>query len=153
ARGLVLHQEMDQAQTWVTRVENMPEVANTFEFLEIKARLLAAQRKTDQAIDLVKGFPDRKDATPPDRVDRLQLAAMLLDALSLQNPNEKNRALAAEKLYREYAQIKSQGILALIGFLSRHGRLSEALDSCELAWQSCPPDAVAMAALTALQTT
>ena len=153
ARGLVIHQDTDLAQTWVDRLEAMPDVVNTFDFLEIKTRLLAAQKKTPQAIALVKGFPDLKDAKPADRVVRVQLAATLLDGLSQLDPNEKIWVQEAEKLYREYVQVKPEGILALIGFLSRHGRLAEALDSCEKAWQSCSPDAVAIAALTTLQTT
>jgi tetratricopeptide (TPR) repeat protein len=143
ARGLVLHQELDSAKVWVAKLEKMPDVVNTFDFVDIQARLLVAQNKTDQAVELIKAFSDRKDAKPPDRLDRVRLAAGLLDALSQTYPKEKGLGAAAERLYREYVDAKPDQMLALIGFLGRQGRVEDALNWCDRAWQACPAETVA----------
>ncbi len=59
---------------------------------------------------------------------------------------------AAEELYRESTAQSGQAapILALAGFLGRHGRLAEAVDLCEKASSSCRLETVAGALVASL---
>jgi tetratricopeptide (TPR) repeat protein len=71
--------------------------------------------------------------------------ALLLDDLG--------RAEDAERVLRAYAASagKPTAALVLARFLSRHGRLPEALALCEKAWQTCPPEAVAFTCVRAVR--
>lgn len=151
--ALLRHHQAEEAYVWLAKLELLAGVARSFPLTEIKARLLAAKDKSTEAVAQVRDYVDSKTSKPDDLITRLQLGAALLDSLSQSGSAAKDFAREAEKIYREFAAAKQEGILALIGFLGRQGRLAEALESCEKAWQSCPPEAVAIAALTALQTT
>jgi tetratricopeptide (TPR) repeat protein len=151
ARSLLLHGQTEDAQPWVKKLEGIPAMANTYELMEAQARLLAGQGKTDQAVALIAGFPD-KQAKPPERADRLQLGAVLLDSLSQADQSAAKRFTeAAEVMYRELATAKPDRMLLLVGFLTRQGRIQEALDQCELAWQKCSTIAVANACMEIIQ--
>jgi len=151
ARSLLMHGQTEDAQPWVATLERLPTMANSYEFIEAKARLLAGQGKADQVAALVMSFPDRKEAKPAERADRLQLGANLLDSLSQADKTAKRFTEAAEAMYRELATVKPERMLSLVSFLARHRRIQEALDQCELAWQKCSTIAVANACMEIIQ--
>jgi tetratricopeptide (TPR) repeat protein len=61
---------------------------------------------------------------------------------------------AAEDVYRAFVSQskRPEGTLELAGFLSRRNRVTEALDLCEAAWATCPPDQVAATIVAILYT-
>jgi tetratricopeptide (TPR) repeat protein len=109
------------------------------ETAELKARLLAARGRGAEAAALVQALVKADDSL----VGR---AAALLEELK--------QTAAAEELYRRFAADPKQPAraLALAGFLARQHRTAEALDLCEKAWQTCPPEQVGEASLVVLTT-
>ena len=93
---------------------------------------------------LLDGFcvPPLSDA---DQAEALRRSAALLDELG--------QADGAEKMYRELAarSDRPESQLLLLTFLGRRNRVGEALDLCERAWQTCPPEAVAAASVALLR--
>jgi cellulose synthase operon protein C len=65
---------------------------------------------------------------------------------------ELGQYAAAEEMMRKYVSQarQPQASLVLAGFLGRRNRLSEALDLCEKAWGSSPPEIVAAAVVSVL---
>jgi tetratricopeptide (TPR) repeat protein len=135
AGRLVRKGDVAGAQTWLAKLESTePE---SFRCQEIRARVLAAQGQAGEAAALLRTYAQGKDA-------RLDLTAALLEELG--------QAAAAEEIYRKLAarSEKPESILVVAQYLGRQKRLPEALDLCERAWQSCPPEAVSATAVGAL---
>jgi cellulose synthase operon protein C len=125
----------DEAQSWFDRLEKLePKSLRT---LEMKARLLAARGRAIQAVPLLTSAAGQ-DA------GQVGYAARLLEELG--------QYAAAEEMMRKYvAQARQpQTSLVLATFLGRRNRLAEALDLCEKAWGSSPPEVVAAAIVSAL---
>jgi tetratricopeptide (TPR) repeat protein len=136
-RALVQHKEMNEAQIWLGRLEQMqPEEPTT---IEIKARVLVAQKRGEDAAALLTRYVEGKDAL----VGRV---AALLESLG--------QPKAAEALYRRFAALpgRPEKVLTMAGFLARQGRPAEALDVCEGAWKTCSAESVAQASLSVLHT-
>src|SRR5262249_9795333 len=76
---------------------------------------------------------------------RLDRAAGLLDELG--------EAQEAETLYRRHAAEAKEptSVLLLARHLAGHGHLPEALDLCDQAWKTCPPEPVANVSVTLLR--
>jgi tetratricopeptide (TPR) repeat protein len=127
--------ETDEAQSWLEKLEKLE--PKTLRTIELKARILKAQGRAVQAVPLLEALVQGKD-------DQVVRVAKLLEDLG--------QVAAAERLYRRFASQKQQpqAILVLAGFLGRQNRLAEAIDLCESAWASCPPDAVALATVAVL---
>jgi len=125
----------DEAQSWLDKLEKLE--PRSLRTLELKARLLKAKGRAGEAVPLLKSFGEAN-------VDQVGYVARLLEELG-QIP-------AAEQLYRKFAaqSRQPQAILVLAGFLGRQNRVAEALDLCDKAWASCPPEAVAAAAVAVL---
>jgi tetratricopeptide (TPR) repeat protein len=142
ARGLLRRGEIHEVAHWLTRLESVQPKA--WPTVEIKARLLHAQGKTVEASTILETFAQAQGA------DIVSRAAALLDELG--------QAGAAERMYRQALARSKQpeSILGFIRFLGRQNRLTQALDECDRAWQTCPPEAVAsvsVALLAAAQAT
>lgn len=124
ARALLQHGETREAQRLVEAIEKLaPQAPGT---IELKARLLVAQGQKEQAESLLSSFAQGRD-------NQLGAVAALLEELGL--------PAAAEPLYRRFAELPEQPpekVLVLAAFLARHGRLPEALDIAEKAWDTCP---------------
>jgi cellulose synthase operon protein C len=137
ARALLARGEVDEAKVWLGRLEqSQPGSPGA---VEIKARVLAATGRGDEAAALLTTFANARDT-------QVAPAAALVEEL--------HQAKAAEALYRRFAALpgRPEKVLTLAAFLARHGRLSEALGVCEGAWQTCPPEAVANASVILLYT-
>jgi tetratricopeptide (TPR) repeat protein len=107
--------------------------------VELRARVLVAARRRVEAARLVLDYA--RDAGPK----AVSAAARLLDDLGL--------PLDAEPLFRADAAAGKDPLapLRLAQFLARHGQLPEALDLCEKAWGTCPPEMVGHASVAALR--
>jgi tetratricopeptide (TPR) repeat protein len=135
-RSLLQHGEIEEAELWLGRMERLPGVRGSFAFTEVKARVLVARRKGEEAARLLKG-------QARDTSSRLRAAA-LLEQLGL--------VRAAEDLHREVvSRTKTpESKLALAQLLARQGRLREALDLCEKVWGKVPAPAAAAACVEVL---
>ena len=126
----------DEAQSWLEKLEKLePEAIRT---LDLKARILKARGRAAEAVPLLEALVRK-------RADQAGYVAKLLEELG--------QVKEAERFYRVLASKKQQQpqtILILAGFLGRQNRLAEAIDLCESAWESCPPDAVALATVAVL---
>jgi len=136
ARILLHRGDLQESSLIVGRLEKLqPGAIGT---VEIKARLLHAQAKDDEALALLRGFVQGKPAE-----DLPAMAALL---------EELGQPIPAEQLFRNYATRSKQAesVLVLAGFLARHTRTREALDLCERAWRTCPLEDVAQACVVVL---
>jgi tetratricopeptide (TPR) repeat protein len=120
--------ETGEATTWFNRLERIePKALRT---AVIKARLLKAEGKEGEAVALLKASAasDKGNVGP---------VAVVLEQLG--------QADAAEEMYRRSAAQSPQpeALLTLAAFLGRQGRTSDALDCCERARRTCPPENVA----------
>jgi tetratricopeptide (TPR) repeat protein len=135
-RALLRNKAAADAQVWLDRLTTLAPAAQ--ETYELRARLLHAQGSKAEATTVITRAAEQSGA-------RLDAFAALLDELG--QPTE------AEKLYRAHvaASSRPEAVLLLARHLARRDRLPEALDLCEKAWQTCPPEAVASAAVAALR--
>jgi len=177
-KALLEHGELSEADLWLGRLEEaasgqFPPVDLRAQFLlrrrlgqeELAARQAARKEPVsapavqyDTAIEVLKAFLDRKDAQPPDRLDRMLLAASKLDELGRWLNGQRKQGEAArfsseaETLLRQYVKQAPDRPLVLARFLARRGRLDEALDLAEAAWPrqtSAPAVTDALVSLTA----
>lgn len=170
--GLNRTADPDAALPHVTKLERL--APDTRASVELRARYLAAKGRADEAItNVLEPFsannPDQL-ATVAVLADQLggstalveplyrrnvqltrQPSALLLLAQFLERKGD-SKAVAAEDAYRRYVAAANQpeAVLALAGYLGRRGRLEEALDMCEKARASCPPETIAQAMLEIL---
>ncbi len=134
-RALLRHNRTDEARAWLARlVEADPRSPAT---QEVRARVLHAQGRGSEAATMLEAFAR-------DHADQAASIAQLLEELD-QFP-------AAEALFRSCVAQSKRPVAALMlaRFLGRRGRTREALDLCEGAWKTCPPEAVANACITIL---
>ncbi len=139
-RSLIRRGELDEAQLWADRLEQGG--AKDFAAIEIKARLLVARGRTDEAVELLHGFVQRQATTSEGEAEATRLAALLLDDLDRGD---------AERFYRRHVELQPQNVLALAAFLGRQGRSQEALNLCDQARRTLPVAAVGAAGVAVLR--
>ncbi|HZU35117.1 MAG TPA: tetratricopeptide repeat protein, partial [Gemmataceae bacterium] len=145
ARRLLAHQEVPAAADWVAEVEKAePDAPST---IELKARLLAAQDKPDEAVNLLVGLTQRKD------IDQGGIA-VLLEALGRQHPTAPVYLAQAKEVYESYVnQDRSANrLLVFAAFLARQKDLPRALSLCQQAMRTAPLESVLVTAEAALRT-
>lgn len=137
---LIEHRELAQADRWLAQLKPLTTPENPV-VLDLQTRLLKAEQRDDSIAALLKAH----ERAYPDQIGNV---AGLYDRYDWVQD--------AERAYRAHV---SQGegkeplrVLALIDFLARRNRLGEALELCEHAWKTCPPEAAASASLAALST-
>jgi tetratricopeptide (TPR) repeat protein len=148
-RSLLRQGQVDEADPWLTKLERLrPQDVQT---VELKARALAARGQGAQAATMLKAYAQGKD------VNRGRLAVLLEELGQLNATGGKAREAdalfdAAGVMYSEYiSQSKRpEATLLRAGFLARRGHLREALDLCEQARQTCPPEAIFQTSVEAL---
>jgi tetratricopeptide (TPR) repeat protein len=128
--SLLRHKEGEAAAAWLARLEARAPAA--LATLQLKARLLHAQGKGDEAVAAVKAYAATADAD-------LARAARLLEII--------DRPAEAEKLYRKYVarSREPRAALVLAAFHGRQGQITAALDECARAAATCPAGVVAEA--------
>ena len=93
-----------------------------------------AKNDPDKAFELLKAFVDKPGAQPPDRNDRLYLAAAHLEKLAQQLTKPAEKPIAerfvsqAETFYRACVEKNAAHQPELVLFLARQGRIDEAID-------------------------
>jgi tetratricopeptide (TPR) repeat protein len=129
-RSKLRRKDADAAQPWLDRLAKLH--PNTWEAIEIKARMFHAREKTAEAVVLLKQF-----LTPAPSPGAAGLVAALLEELG--------KVDDADKAYQDWASRPEhpERLLLYAAFLGRQRRVKEALDLCERAWDRCPPEAVA----------
>ena len=147
--GLLLqHGEVSETvMVWLEKLEQLqPE---QFRTIELRARVLSAQSKTDEALALLRNLASKPSEDPAQRdLMILQVAAVLADLAAGFDQSGRQQvaeplATAAEEMYRDVASRKPECIVDLIRFLSRNWQPDEAFALCESAWQKAPPQVVA----------
>jgi tetratricopeptide (TPR) repeat protein len=135
-RCLLRDQDAGEARRWVAKLAQVG--GRFFETVELRARVLHANGDSGGAVALLQNYAGEKDA-------RLDWAAQILDELG--------QAQEAEKLYRRHVAAAKDpaGVLKLALHLADRRRVAEALDLCEGAWATCPPEEVAVTSVTALR--
>jgi tetratricopeptide (TPR) repeat protein len=150
AAALLAHQDLESVPTWLDRLRRQPEAAGTFAVASLQARLTAARGLPQEAVAVLTRYAaEGRDAAG--ELSRRAQAAALLEELGRASPEEKAYAEAAEALYGADAAARPDRALELAGFLGRQGRAREALDVCERALGTSPPEAVLNVAVAALQ--
>lgn len=128
SRSLIRRKDFDEAKLWMKRLEES--APRTPQLLEVTARLLAAQNRGAEAASLARSIIEIQPNQTP-------AVAILLE--------EIGEVSAAEVIFRQIAADPAlpTNPLYLAEFLGRQGRAAEALDICEKAWATCPPEFVA----------
>jgi tetratricopeptide (TPR) repeat protein len=134
ALGLLRDGQPDAAEVWLAKLEKAE--PDSFRTIGLKARALKARGNEAEASALIKKYSQTKDAN-------LAQAAALLEDLALPAAEEIYRRLAAESK-------RPESCLLLAGYLGRRGRTGDALDVCQAARRTCPPDQVASTAVAIL---
>jgi tetratricopeptide (TPR) repeat protein len=135
-RFLVRHGDLDGAAMALSGLEkSRPQQPTTVK--ELRARMLHAQNRTSEAVDLLK------EVAAMDGTDRSAVAGVL---------EEIGQFPEAEAQLRELVRLsrRPDDRLKLASYLVRRKRCPEALYECDRAWANCPPVAVAEICLTAL---
>ena len=147
-RMLLQHDDAsDTVMVWLEKLEQLQ--PDQFRTIELRARVLAAQNKVDEAVTMLRELASRPSADPEQGDLQIgQVAAVLADLASAfdrsgRQQNAKPLATAAEEMYREVAARKPERTIDLVRFLGSSLQLEEAFALCESTWQSAPPQVVA----------
>jgi len=123
-------------------LDRLERIAPTwFVTLGLRADLLWAENKPQEALEMLIKFVNNENAVPKDRFIRIRLVAEKLEQLSRKPATTEEQKAAipqlaheAEALFRTYSAAAGQtGPLMLAAFLGRQGKLDEALDLLERA--------------------
>jgi tetratricopeptide (TPR) repeat protein len=124
--------------------------------VELRARILVADNKADEALELVKSELAKQPADSEAYFDWMgYLAASLADIAD--DLDRRGRTVEAEKLavqaetmYRQYVDHRPKQVLLLAEFLGKRLRMQDALDLCERAWKVSSPEETAGACVALL---
>jgi tetratricopeptide (TPR) repeat protein len=136
--------ELAKAQPWLDKLDKLePDSLRT---CEVKALALAVQDKDDDAVTLAAAFAKEHPA------DKVRLARSL-EKIAAVARDKAGYYKLAEALYRQRlaAAPTPADHLTFAEFLSRRGRLADALAQCELALKKSPPEAPILTAVTVLR--
>lgn len=148
--SLLNHRALAEASRWLQRLKSHR--PNDFQTIQLTSRLMVAEEHTDRAIALIREYINNKQAIPADVATRIGLSAMLCDDLALRIQDGDTAAIdkldsEAENLYRHAVQRQPGQILGWLSFLSRRGRVADAFDLCDRAWQKMSPEQAAQLAI------
>jgi tetratricopeptide (TPR) repeat protein len=135
---LIGRNELDQAGRWLTDLKRQQPAS--LATLELEASLLKAGERNEDLLALLQA---RARQSP----DEIGAVARLLDQFGF--------AKQAEEAYQAdvaRAPEEPERSLALAQFLARQNRPGEAIEILKKAWTNCPPERVALTALTAYDT-
>jgi tetratricopeptide (TPR) repeat protein len=92
----------------------------------LEGQIYKAQRRIDKVVELIEDYAKRPNPPP-----------LTLQVLAKMAEEEANRPELSEQLLRQLVKQadQAQNRFALAIFLSRYGRVKEALDACEPLWQ------------------
>jgi tetratricopeptide (TPR) repeat protein len=123
---------------------------NQATYLIFFARGLLIQREFSEAQRCIERLEQLEKSR---QLDPGSLGVVELQVRLLDGRGEVDKAVALLKAHAERKGTAPETTLALAAYLSRKNRVTEALDLCEKAWQSCPAEAVAGASVAVLRAT
>ena len=124
---LIAHGELASARTWANRLrQNAPDEVMT---VRLDAKLAIAADDREAAAEASRKLIPSGSLTPENAIS-MGLVAQLVEELGFPK--------AADKLYKEYADVSAEGILARASFLGRQQRTDEAVELLETAWDNVP---------------
>ena len=122
---LIAHGELASARTWANRLrQNAPDAPMT---LRLDAKLAIAADDREAAAEASRKLIPSGSLTPENAMS-MGLVAQLVEELGFPK--------AADKLFKEYADVSAEGILARASFLGRQQRTDEAVELLETAWKN-----------------
>lgn len=139
--------EIEEAATQIQELIRLQPTA--FRTLTFQAEVLIAQNKLDAAFDLLNKRLAQSGAADRRRRTETGLAASLYAALAHKLDQSGRAAPAArlaaeaERLFRQLIPQDARWIPPLANLLADRGRLDAALDLCQKAWASLPPQKIA----------
>ena len=142
------------ASKWLQALVGLePEALRT---VELQARVLIAQGEHQRALALLQEFLASADTDSSP--DGIRAVAVVMSNLA-ETLDRSGRSVAADRFYREtdiafrrYAEIETEGVLALAQFLGRRWGLKEAFALLDQAWDIAKPEKVAVSCITLLRT-
>ncbi|MEN9663750.1 MAG: hypothetical protein RLZZ326_113 [Planctomycetota bacterium] len=124
---LIAHGELASARTWANRLrQNAPDAVMT---VRLDAKLAIAANDREAAADAARKLIPNGNLSP-ENVSSMGMVAQLVEELGFPK--------AADKLYKEYADVSALGILERASFLGRQQRTDEAVELLETAWDNVP---------------
>ncbi|MEI8367132.1 MAG: tetratricopeptide repeat protein [Planctomycetia bacterium] len=124
---LIAHGELASARTWANRLrQNAPDAVMT---VRLDAKLAIAADDREAAAEAARKLIPSGSLTP-ENANIMGFVAELVEELRFPK--------AADKLYKEYADVSAEGILARASFLGRQQRTDEAVELLESAWDNVP---------------
>jgi len=145
--ALLEHAETADARQWLARLEQV--APGQFPPAALRARLEFVEERADQGIEALKAYIENTEAQPPNRPQRLRLAATWLEqfARGLEGRDEEPLARKlkgeAEAMLRRHLATHPGEALLLVRFLGREGRLEEATTLASQAVENADPAAIA----------
>jgi predicted Zn-dependent protease len=143
-KALLRHNLASDAGLWLDKLQRAePDSERT---VELRARLLVAENKNEEAGRVLVDFARKDVAAKNDPSVAFRVAALL---------TELGRPAEAETLYRfvvtQTEKSHPECALLFASFLSTQNRLNEALDLCTRAFSKCPVETVASVAIRCLR--
>jgi tetratricopeptide (TPR) repeat protein len=153
ANSLLRRNQLGDAQNYIDRLEQVDPAS--FATSELRARLLAARDQHPRAVSLLESLADKAVTPAMDPAEKLDRIGALLDDFSEVYPSAKRAYQAAAdavyvRLVKEFQSKRPTTELTLAFHLGKQGQVAQAIERCEKAARSCPPDAVANAMLAIL---
>lgn len=155
ATALLEHGEISGAELYLNKLaKDFPNAAAT---IVLQAEILARRNQYEDALDLMKSFVDKKNATPSDRSTRIRMMAETMEKLSskLAGPDQKSMAeryiKTAEMFYRQFVDEHPSQSLDLVAFFTRQGIFDEAVSFLEQNWQNSDAPTIAQIGMTIIQ--
>ncbi len=147
---LLQRQETAEAGIWIPRLEQL--APSSFSTASVKAEWLVQNNRFDDAIGVLRAYPDQPADKSADRAVRLIQIATAFEEIA-HGPPGADRSAAAPKLlaeaegaFRELVKQQPERTAALVIFLGRRGRFDEALALLETTAVNAAPETVAAAA-------
>ncbi|HYV35442.1 MAG TPA: tetratricopeptide repeat protein [Gemmataceae bacterium] len=137
-RAMLRHNDVALAENAADKLAAV--AATAWPTVELGARVLHAKGQKEKACAMVLNYAEQKDV-------RRDLAGLLLDELGYAADPEKQKQIcdfiAGSK--------RPEAVLLLAQFLAKHEDVDEALDLCEAALKTAPPDRVLHTAVIVLR--
>ncbi len=147
ANMLANHEEYDDAERWVERLEEMIKPPATASdqvkqaTRQLRARLLIHKGQKDQAVAALESLVP--GPLPQNQLYRLELVSKMMESMGLLE--------GAERLLNDYMSQEPRGAIAMASFLGRRGDVDKAFVLLEEARKNQPVTEVLPVALEALR--
>ena len=146
---LLEHQETDEAELWIHRLEEV--APNDFATASLKAEVLVQRGQVDSAIQTLRDSLARPKLKNAEAAAQTKLTAVRLEELARRtsgpdHSTDASKLLAeAELLYRNYVKQRPDEQIVLATFLGRRGQFDEAATLVESAQPTADPKGLAEA--------